>query len=76
MTVDKMGEIFRCNICGNLAVVKEVGGGTLVCCGQGMEKTGEMAEAYCNKLLKEKEIVAAGDWKALVLDYGYPFPWV
>ena len=66
MTVEKVGEILRCNICGNLAVVKRVvGGGTLVCCGQEMEKTGETAEAYCRQLFKEKEMVAAGDWKAL-----------
>jgi len=28
----------RCNICGNEITVTKVGGGTLVCCGEDMEK--------------------------------------
>ena len=38
MAVEKIGERYRCNECGNEVVVTEVGGGTLVCCGQDMEK--------------------------------------
>jgi len=38
MAVEKVGEKYRCNVCGNVVVVTEVGGGTLVCCGQDMEK--------------------------------------
>ena len=38
MTVEKIGEKYRCNVCGNEVVVTEVGGGTLVCCGQDMER--------------------------------------
>jgi len=38
MAVDKIGERYKCKICGNEVVVTEVGGGTLVCCGQYMEK--------------------------------------
>jgi desulfoferrodoxin-like iron-binding protein len=38
MTVEKVGEKYRCNVCGNEVVVTEVGGGTLVCCGQDMER--------------------------------------
>lgn len=34
--VKEAGEIFRCEICGNVVEVKEVGGGELVCCGQPM----------------------------------------
>ncbi len=30
-------ETYRCNKCGNIVEVQEVGGGTLVCCGQDME---------------------------------------
>jgi len=40
MAVEIVGERYKCNICGNGVVVTEVGGGTLVCCGQNMEKTG------------------------------------
>ena len=38
MGVEKAGEKYRCNVCGNEVVVTEVGGGTLVCCGQDMER--------------------------------------
>jgi len=32
-----VGEVYRCNICGNVVKVLEAGAGTLVCCGQPME---------------------------------------
>ncbi len=38
VNVKKVGEVFRCEICGNVVEVKEVGGGELVCCGQAMTK--------------------------------------
>ena len=38
MAVEKVSEKYRCNICGNEVVVTKVGGGTLVCCGQDMER--------------------------------------
>jgi len=41
MGVKNVGEKYRCNICGNEVVVTEVGGGTLVCCGEEMELIGE-----------------------------------
>jgi desulfoferrodoxin FeS4 iron-binding domain len=34
--VREVGEIYRCEICGNVVEVKEVGGGELFCCGQSM----------------------------------------
>ncbi|MGA1845937.1 desulfoferrodoxin FeS4 iron-binding domain-containing protein [Deferribacter abyssi] len=34
----KVGEIYYCSICGNKVKVIESGKGTLVCCGQDMEK--------------------------------------
>ncbi|MCJ2564293.1 MAG: desulfoferrodoxin FeS4 iron-binding domain-containing protein, partial [Candidatus Thermoplasmatota archaeon] len=34
----EVGEVFRCEICGNVVEVKEAGGGELVCCGQAMVK--------------------------------------
>ena len=36
--VSEVGEMFRCDICGNIVEVKEVGGGELVCCGEAMIK--------------------------------------
>ncbi len=38
MSVETVGEKYQCNICGNEVVVTKVGGGTLVCCGEDMEK--------------------------------------
>ena len=35
--VSRIGEKYRCNVCGNEVVVTKVGGGTLVCCGEDME---------------------------------------
>ncbi|MBS7625453.1 MAG: desulfoferrodoxin FeS4 iron-binding domain-containing protein [Candidatus Bathyarchaeia archaeon] len=37
MGVKRIGEKYRCKICGNEVEVIKVGGGTLVCCGQPME---------------------------------------
>jgi len=34
--VKEVGEVYKCDICGNVVEVKEVGGGELVCCGQAM----------------------------------------
>ena len=48
MAVEKVGEKYRCNVCGNEVVVTEVGGGVLVCCGQDMEKIEEQPEAMVN----------------------------
>jgi desulfoferrodoxin-like iron-binding protein len=36
VNVSKAGQVFRCEICGNVVVVKEAGGGELVCCGEPM----------------------------------------
>ncbi|RJQ44919.1 MAG: desulfoferrodoxin FeS4 iron-binding domain-containing protein [Gaiellales bacterium] len=38
MVVEAEGEKYRCNICGNEVVVTVAGGGTLVCCGEDMER--------------------------------------
>jgi desulfoferrodoxin-like iron-binding protein len=36
VNVTAVGQIFVCEICGNVVEVKEVGGGELVCCGEPM----------------------------------------
>ncbi|UCH12965.1 MAG: desulfoferrodoxin [Candidatus Omnitrophota bacterium] len=38
MAVEKVGEKYRCNVCGIEVTVTKVGGGEPVCCGQPMEK--------------------------------------
>jgi desulfoferrodoxin-like iron-binding protein len=36
VNVSKVGQVFKCEICGNVVVVKEAGGGELICCGEPM----------------------------------------
>ncbi|MDD5238370.1 MAG: desulfoferrodoxin FeS4 iron-binding domain-containing protein [Candidatus Omnitrophica bacterium] len=36
--VKNVGEVYKCDICGNVVEIKEVGGGELVCCQQAMVK--------------------------------------
>ena len=38
MAVEAVGEKYHCNICGNELEVTYAGGGTVVCCGEDMEK--------------------------------------
>jgi len=33
----KVGEKYRCTVCGNEVKVMKVGGGSLICCGEPME---------------------------------------
>jgi len=33
----EIGQVYRCNICGNVVKVVKTGAGTLVCCGEPME---------------------------------------
>jgi superoxide reductase len=48
MRVEQIGEIYRCNICGNEVRVIKVGGGTLVCCRQDMERIEEKPQEVIN----------------------------
>jgi desulfoferrodoxin-like iron-binding protein len=34
--VSEKGQVFECEICGNIVKVLEVGGGELICCGEPM----------------------------------------
>jgi len=36
VNVQKAGELYRCNVCGNLVLVTTAGGGELVCHGEPM----------------------------------------
>lgn len=38
MAVENVGEKYVCAMCGNEVEVTKAGGGTLVCCGQDMDK--------------------------------------
>ncbi len=48
MAVEKVGEKYRCNVCGNEVVVTEVGSGTLVCCRQDMKRVKEKPPEVIN----------------------------
>jgi len=37
VNVKKEGEVYKCEICGNVVKVIKVGGGELVCCGEPMK---------------------------------------
>ncbi|MFA4855356.1 MAG: desulfoferrodoxin [archaeon] len=37
MAVEKIGQVYKCSVCGNMVEVLRVGGGELVCCGKPME---------------------------------------
>jgi len=37
VNVKKIGEKYKCDICGNVVEVITVGGGELICCGKPME---------------------------------------
>ena len=39
--VEKVGEIWRCEACGNVVEVREAGGGQLFCCGGPMTRVTE-----------------------------------
>ena len=40
VNVQKAGEVYRCNVCGNLVVVTEAGGGEIVCHDEPMQLIG------------------------------------
>lgn len=45
----EVGEIYKCNICGNIVEVLHAGIGELVCCGQPMELLKEKADETGNE---------------------------
>jgi len=51
MGVNEIGEKYKCNVCGNVVEVINVGGGTLVCCGKEMQLVEDIGKA----LLERKE---------------------
>jgi superoxide reductase len=44
MAVSEKNQIFKCKVCGNIVEVVNVGGGTLVCCGQPMQLIDERTQ--------------------------------
>ena len=40
VNVQKAGEVYRCNVCGNVVLVSEAGGGEILCHGEPMQLIG------------------------------------
>ena len=48
-----VGEVYQCDICGNVVYVLNGGGADLVCCGEEMKKvSGDEAKRYLEKMPK------------------------
>jgi len=48
----KLGEIYKCSVCGNIVELTHIGGGALVCCGQPMV----LMQEHTNDVGKEKHV--------------------
>jgi len=70
--VEKKKQIFRCPICGNIVEVVNVGGGTLVCCGQPMELLKEKSSD--EGMEKHVPVVSIDGDKVLVKIGSVPHP--
>jgi len=69
MLVNKKGEVYRCNICGNIVEVLYVGGGELVCCGKPMILQKANSD---DKASKEKHVPIVKGKKVLVGSIAHP----
>lgn len=59
--VQSVGEVYKCEVCGNVVEVKEVGGGELVCCQKPMTKiSGQLKQVYNNILHKTIKVILMG----------------
>lgn len=56
--VKKIGEVYKCNICGNIVEVLIVGGGELVCCGAPMELKVENTEDAVKEKPADTKVMA------------------
>jgi superoxide reductase len=52
----KVGEKYRCNICGNVVEVINAGGGTLVCCGKEMQLAKDIGAALLERREEDDEL--------------------
>lgn len=57
-----VGNVFKCNVCGNIVEIIFTGGGELYCCGKAMEKmvekgSDEGREKHLLVILKTKKVL-------------------
>lgn len=60
MAVAEAGEVWRCDICGNVVEVREVGGGELLCCGGPMTVVAALGAATSSRETAEGAEVRQG----------------
>ncbi len=65
VNVQKAGEIYRCRICGNVVMVKEAGGGEIIC---HMSRKGVFAAGDVTSVKGKQIIIAAGDGAKAALE--------
>jgi len=66
MGVKEIGEKYKCNVCGNIVEVIEVGGGTLVCCNKEMKLIKDIAKAVLERKEEEGEEIEKEELEEMV----------
>jgi desulfoferrodoxin-like iron-binding protein len=66
MAVTKLGEKFKCNICGNVVEVINVGGGTLVCCGKEMQPAKDIGSALLERREENEDEIEKEELEEMV----------
>lgn len=72
MKVEKINQIYKCNVCGNIVEVVNVGGGELVCCGQSMELMNEKTKD--EGMEKHVPVIEKDDCKIKIKVSSIPHP--
>lgn len=62
----KVGEKYRCNICGNVVEVLNAGGGTLVCCGKEMQLAKDIGSALLERKKEEGDELEAEELEEMM----------
>ena len=62
----KVGEKYRCNICGNVVEVLNAGGGTLVCCGKEMQLAKDIGSALLERRKEEGDELEAEELEEMM----------
>jgi desulfoferrodoxin-like iron-binding protein len=66
MGVKEVGEKYRCNVCGNVVEVINVGGGTLVCCDKKMQLIKDITAALLERKEEEGEEIEKEELEEMV----------
>ncbi len=72
MSVAKLFEVYKCEVCGNIVEVVHGGAGELICCGQPMKLLEEKASEQGNEKHLPVVEVASGEVKVKVGEVSHP----